>query len=285
MIDLAVICRAKSFEDTRLKLGWWSTPVPGLTWTLYPISDGATVDLHALAGRHQALVYEDWVWAGWPRGPHPLPVYAVIVDSNTSERRWDRYQARALFSDVLLIDQDDLRRFAHLDRPAYRWSYGVNPQVFYPRPKLKDVALYVARTDERNALASHLDAFMAQRPYSYARGNGMPCEVYAQRLGEARIVIHYPTAPQCRSHRFFDALASGCCLLTAPVQPVLEDGFIDGEHFITWHSESELFDLIDSLLTSGDWERIARQGQQFVLARHTWKHRAAELLTILEHTL
>lgn len=280
-MNLAIVCRAKAFADTRMKLGWWSYPVPHLEWTFYPCADGDVVSLDDLARQHDAVIYEDWVWIQW-EGRRTIPVLAVMVDSNTSDRRRERYRERARQADVLLVDQDDLWAFSGLGRPVYRWSYGVNEQVFFPRPKRTDVAYHVARTAERGALGTWLDRFMATRSYSYAAGGGMPCEVYAQRIGQARLLVHKSSAPQCRSHRFFDALASGCCLLTDPIQQVVEDGFVPGAHFVEYASHEALGQHLDTLMISGAWQAIADAGYAFVLAHHTWAHRAAALVSILQ---
>jgi len=280
-MNVGVICRAKGFEDTRMKLGWWSYPVDGLEWTFYPVKDSECVDLAKLSAPHDVLVYEDWAWPHL-HGVASVPVLAVVVDSNTSERRFRMYHERVKVADAILLDQEDLRRFADLGRPVYRWSYGVNEHVFYPRPKITDVGYHVARTPERGEFATELLHWVRGTGYSYAMGGGMACEEYAVKVGEAKILIHLATHPQCRSHRFFDALASGCCLLSNHVKPVREDGFQIRRHFMEWATLGELATQIEHLLRTGLWETIAQEGRQFVLENHTWKHRASEFISIVE---
>ena len=280
-MNVAVVCRRKAFDEDRQKHGWWSYPVPDFTWTFYPVSDGEAVDRDALAAQgHQAIFWEDWAWNTWTGSA--LPVMAHIVDSNTSPRRRQTYLARARQADVILVDQDHLNVFGDLNRPVYRWAYGVNEHIFCPREKRIDVAYHVARTTERAALGGWLEGFCNQHGYSLTIGGGRTIEQYAALLGQARIVVHRSSAPQCRSHRFFDALASRCCLLSDPIQGVPEDGLRAGTHYLTYESPEALGEQLDALLRDGVWAQTAAVGYQFVLARHTWANRAALLHSILE---
>lgn len=283
-MNVAVVCRAKSFAETRRKQGWWSYPVPDLEWTCYPVQDGERLTRADFERQgHDLVVWEDWCWPIW-EGRSGIPIYAVVVDSNTSSRRRKLYLERAKAADVLLIDQDRLDVFGKLGKPVFRWQYAVNEQVFAPSQKQIDVAYHVARTDERAALAEPLAAFCREREYSLTMGGGMTIDQYAARLAAARICVHKATWPQCRSHRFFDALAAGCCLLTDPVQPVAEDGFIPGRHFMEWDGLADLTRQVALLLDSGQWNVIAQAGQGWVLRHHTWRTRASELMTIIERT-
>lgn len=282
MMHAAVVCRLKGFDELRQKLGWWSYDVPDLTWDFIPVDDGDVVDKDDLAREHDLIIWEDWCWPTW-KGISCIPVYAVMVDSNTSARRRKMYQGRAKQATALLVDQDDLATFEGASIPAYRWSYGVNEQVFAPRQKEVDVAYHVVATPERGALQDYLQAWLKDHPtISASFGDNLTIDQYAARLGTARIAVHKRTHPQCRSHRYFDALASGCCLLAERGQDVVEDGFIPGRHYLEWTSPTELVGQIADLLESGRWWSIAEAGRAFVLARHTWAHRAAQLVRILE---
>lgn len=282
MSNVAVVCRAKAYGETRQKMGWWSYPVPDLDWTFYPVEDGQPVNKNKLAKHgHDLIVWEDWCWNTW-EGSSAIPVYAVIVDSNTSTRRRKRYLERAKQADVLLVDQDKLAPFAALGKPVYRWQYAVNEQVFCPREKTIDAAYHVARTAARSDLHDPLAAYCRAQGHSLTTGGGMTIDQYANRLGAARVVIHKSTFEQCRSHRFFDALASGACLLTDRVWSVSEDGFVPGKHFVEWETPAGMHAAITELLESGRWYQVAQAGYGFVMARHTWARRAAELVQIIE---
>jgi len=281
-MNVAVVCRKKGFDEARKKLGWFSYPVPDLEWAFYPVEDGQAVSKRQFAkAGHDAIVWEDWCAPAWQHDS-AIPIYAVIVDSNTSPRRRRLYLDRAKAADVLLIDQDKLTPFAALGKPTYRWQYAVNEQVFAPQPKSIDVAYHVARTDARRALIAPLQALCQDRGYALTLGGKLTIYQLANRYGAARIVVHKSTFEQCRSHRFFDALAAGSCLLTDRVWAVPEDGFISGRHFVEWKTPAGLLQTITDLLESGRWYAVAQAGQAWVLAHHTWRTRAAEFVRTTE---
>jgi hypothetical protein len=282
MTHVAVVCRQKAFSETRAKIGLWSYDVPDLTWDFYPVEDGQVVDKNMLAREHDCIFWEDWCWPTW-EGASSIPVYAWIVDSNTSARRRKNYVARARQADVVLVDQDQLKHFNDLGKPVFRWQYAVNEQVFAPMPKSVDVAYHVARTDGRAALQEYLLAWLRDHPTINATfGGNFTIAQYVARLGAARIVVHKRTHEQCRSHRYFDALAAGCCLLADRGWSVNEDGFRPGVHYLEWDTPTELVGQIEQLLDTGEWLRYANMGQAFVLSHHTWARRAAELVHIME---
>ncbi len=282
MITLAVVCRRKAFEETRLKLGWWSYGVRGLDWFFVAVEDGQPLSRSALARQGaQAIVWEDWSYPQWAHDAN-IPLFAVIVDSNTSKRRRANYLKRAGEADALLIDQDGLDRFMDTGKPAHRWQYAVNERVFCPRQKLVDVAYHVERTPARAALAEELRTWARGTALTYTDGGGRAIAQYAQLIGQARVVIHKATHPQCRSHRFFDALASGACLLSDVRASVPEDGFEAGKHYLLYGDTKDLIEKTEHLLASGEWLRYAERGREYVLAHHTWAHRAAEFADILQ---
>jgi len=285
MISVAVVCRAKGFDETRLKLGWWSHGVPDLDWAFYPAIDGQVINKDRLAAQgHDLIVWEDWVWNTW-EGTSSIPIYAVMVDSNTSPRRRRNYIARAKQADVILVDQDHLKTFRGMGKPVYRWSYGVNPAVFRAQDKTVDVAYHVQHTDDRSKLHDYLRGWTQNNSqWRVTMGGNMTIAQYAVRIGQARIVVHKRTHEQCRSHRFFDALAAGCCLLTDRGWSVNEDGFRPGHHFLEWNDYRDLTEMIERLLETNEWTKYANVGQAFVLSRHTWAHRAAEFIRIVEDT-
>ena len=280
--SIAVVCRKRGFTEIRQKQGWFSYPVPDFEWGFFPAEDDQVIcrDQFANAG-YDLIFWEDWVRCTWV-GDAPIPIYAAIVDSNTSPRRRKLYRERVQDADVLLIDQDKLSSFNGLKKPTFRWQYAVNENVFTPHPKTVDAGYHVAKTDARGALGQVLRQHSQDTGYSLTMGGGMTISQYAARLGAARIIVHKPTFKQCRSHRYFDALASGACLLTERVWSVNEDAFLPGVHFAEWSSEDDLCEQINELLTTGLWQRIADAGRDHVLRFHTWQTRAQELIGIIE---
>ena len=117
--------------------------------------------------------------------------------------------------------------------PARRWAYGVNERIWSePESKPVDVAYHVARTKEREHLALWLGDFMADHPeFRYSHHFSLDMPAYIQSIRQAKLVVHIPTWPQCRTHRIFDALAAGSCLLSSELPNITGDGFIPGQPF------------------------------------------------------
>ena len=83
--------------------------------------------------------------------------------------------------------------------------------------------------------------------------------------------------------RVFEALCSGSMLMTdeAPASG-LDELFENGKHLVVY-SDDNLLDLIQHYLDHPqERERIAGQGRQEVIGRHTYDHRAKRMLEILD---
>jgi hypothetical protein len=82
--------------------------------------------------------------------------------------------------------------------------------------------------------------------------------------------------------RIFEALCSGRLLLTNMVPNGLEELFTDKKHLVIYHSINELIELAQYYLDHPvEREAIARNGQQEVLANHTYQHRAEQILSTI----
>ncbi|MFM2074260.1 MAG: hypothetical protein RJB34_565 [Pseudomonadota bacterium] len=86
--------------------------------------------------------------------------------------------------------------------------------------------------------------------------------------------------------RYFEAMGAGAVLLTDHAQDNgTEELFIFGEHYLEYHDEQTLCSLIHGLLQ--DPERCSRIGdaaRQHVLAQHTYRHRADQLLDVIRQS-
>jgi 2-polyprenyl-3-methyl-5-hydroxy-6-metoxy-1,4-benzoquinol methylase len=87
--------------------------------------------------------------------------------------------------------------------------------------------------------------------------------------------------------RVFEAMATGSLLVTdeAPGSG-LTDLFEDGKHLVLYRSEAELYERVAHYLRN-DLERegIAAAGRKEVLRRHTYEHRAREMIEVIEPLL
>ncbi len=88
--------------------------------------------------------------------------------------------------------------------------------------------------------------------------------------------------------RVFEALASGSLLVTdaLPKESGLYDLFVPDEHFLTYTNEHKLLEQVHWALDFADErERIATNGQEEVLSKHTYCHRMATLLNAIKTRL
>ena len=96
-------------------------------------------------------------------------------------------------------------------------------------------------------------------------------------FNESRVVFNNALKDDLNM-RVFEALACGSLLVTDRAEGSgLDEFFRDGEHLVIYE-DSNLIETIQQCLENQELrEKIARQGHERVLARHTYAHRAAEL--------
>ncbi|MDI6810218.1 MAG: glycosyltransferase [archaeon] len=79
--------------------------------------------------------------------------------------------------------------------------------------------------------------------------------------------------------RVFEVMSSGTMLLTDKIDNGIEELFINKKHFVTYENEKELDELIQYYLKNEEErEKIAREGQKEVHEKHTYEHRAEQIL-------
>ncbi len=111
-------------------------------------------------------------------------------------------------------------------------------------------------------------------------GGYMANEDLPTACSSARIMLglhSVDTSLTMMSMRTFEILGSRGFYLTQWT-PAIENYFINHHHLVWTRSAEETIDLVNFYLARPDLrERIARQGQEEVYARHTYQHRAAEI--------
>ena len=138
--------------------GWWSYAVPEFSWDERSIdAEGFRVNLAGIEREYDLAVLDDWTFGIFDN--RKLPLAYVIVDSARSDKQFKRNAEQAVYSDLILVDSDELAKFRSLNRPVRRFAHAVNEQLFYPRPKEYDVAFRRA--------ASELSAYDLQADGGY----------------------------------------------------------------------------------------------------------------------
>jgi len=101
----------------------------------------------------------------------------------------------------------------------------------------------------------------------------------AYKMSQSKVGVNY-SVNRDLNMRVFETMGTKTCLLTDSI-PDLNDLFENGKHLVTFNSIDEAVDKMRDLL-SNDEKRIsiANAGYQEVLNKHTYRHRAEEILKV-----
>ncbi len=82
--------------------------------------------------------------------------------------------------------------------------------------------------------------------------------------------------------RCFEVMASGALLITPQPTELSELGFVAGTHYVTFQTETEMYELVQYYLNNQDErETIAQAARNLVMAKHTYDARVQTILEIL----
>jgi hypothetical protein len=107
----------------------------------------------------------------------------------------------------------------------------------------------------------------------------------AEVYGRSRIVVNVSRAefPQEANMRCYEAMAAGALLITGMPTELTEWGFREGEHFIGWHSEGEIPDLVDRFLQRQELRlAIGRAGQEQTLKEFTYQRCIERMIDVFK---
>ena len=108
-------------------------------------------------------------------------------------------------------------------------------------------------------------------------------KVYAQHISEGRCALNWLRG-DIVNMRVFEVMACGTPLINSRHLDMDTWGFVEGQHYLG-------FDCVDEMLYQIGWvqenpvkaEIMAQNARQFVLATHTYYHRALEIFNANEH--
>jgi spore maturation protein CgeB len=262
--------------------GPFSYEVPEFAVTHVEVVKGFTLDRSKLAREHDVIVYEDGKLYGEFVGQANIPICYIVTDSTLSQEHYEHRLWQAEQVDLILVDWDRLERFERLGKPVRRLSYCVNDRLFYDygEPKTVDLAMHASPSPELQELHEQLLDFCRQRGYTYASGRRRG-EDYARAFNRTKLVVDLARNPITRNHRAFDVMSSRACLLTSPLPEVGDEIRTAGSDYREWSSRTQLFALIDGLISDGRWWDIANHAYRVTHSVHTWTIRARQLRRIL----
>jgi hypothetical protein len=232
--------------------------------------------------------------------PVPVAYYCLYPTINKSTYR-DRVRRAREDADLVLLEHDDLARWQGVGRPVARCAYSVDETRYHslPGPRLYDVGFYCVwgYSPERVALDAWLGDFCARKGWRYGTTAGQFVEHYPQLLAQTKVVVHLNRTPATRPPRIFDASACGAAVLASRMPEVTGEAWQPDVHYAAfdepeayYHAErwprvvpysdaacSELAAWLERLIDGDEWAAMAQRAQRYVLQRHTWRVRAAEL--------
>jgi len=238
-----------------------------------------------LAKAYDIIVYEDTKLFIEFGGKGAIPILYHIVDSTLSEGHYQNRLKECEQIDVILVEQDDLKRFTHLGKPTWRFNGCINDRIFhdYGLEKTVDVSFYnksfhkdAPGAWERVTMRKQLAEFCAGKGLTYACEHQEWIE-YAKNFNRSKMTVNLCRKRGTRPYRTMDALGAKTCLLTDWI-PIWEgDGRQAGMHYLVYENITDLKEIILKLLASGGWKDVSEVGYELVQAKHTWAQRAHEL--------
>jgi hypothetical protein len=193
----------------------------------------------------------------------------------------EHFSAIRLFDHVFVSSKDAVERLKRLGSTDTRWlPHGFDATLQYDQrlDRSLDVGFLGAthlRTHEKRrvllkALAARYKINDHTKP---AFGNEM-YRVYNQ----CKMVVNLTNLGGFNM-RNFETMASGAMLLTDTEMGGMDDLFQERTHFVRFSGAEDLFRKIDYYLAHpGEREAIARAGQAEVIAKHSYGHRAREVI-------
>ncbi|CCD99974.1 glycosyltransferase [Bradyrhizobium sp. STM 3809] len=129
-------------------------------------------------------------------------------------------------------------------------------------------------------------ALAAMRQAGIRYGGWLPAHRAPQAFAQARVTVHVPRAPYARSLpgiptiRMFETMACGIPIVSAPWDDV--ESLFPDDTYLRAADGPDMREALRLLLSASDFAAdIAARARSAVLARHTCRHRAQELLHIV----
>jgi spore maturation protein CgeB len=129
------------------------------------------------------------------------------------------------------------------------------------------------------------DALAAMRQAGISYGGWLPAHRAPQAFATARVTVHVPRKPYARSLpgiptiRMFEAMACGIPVVSAPWNDI--EALFPERTYLRVTNGAEMREALRTLLSDPDFaSSVAATARAAVLARHTCRHRAQELLQI-----
>jgi glycosyltransferase involved in cell wall biosynthesis len=207
----------------------------------------------------------------------PMPKLAYLIDTHVAPE--PRIEIARNFDCVFLAQVAQVELFRNAGIAHCYWlPLACWPPLhdIPPQERIYDVAYVGSLNPQEHGRRMSLLNEIARRFPNCKMGRAWP-ETMATIYAQSKIVVNIAYNRDVNM-RVFEALASGALLITDEAEG-LDTLFQDGAHLVVYHRDEDVFDLIEEYLADPEArQRIARNGQAYVLAQHTYRHRIAKLL-------
>jgi spore maturation protein CgeB len=285
---------------------------PNMRSRLY---DERDVDVEALAGHVDLVVVHEWsppaLVAALGRAPVPALFHDTHHRSVTAPEQMRRYDLSG-YAGVLAFGKavaDVYRARSWHDR-VFTWHEAADAALFRPLPgepsadiawignwgddeRANELQEFLLGPAERLALDGTVygvryprQALTALRRSGLAYGGWLPNHRVPEVFARHRVTVHVPRRPYVEqlpgipTIRVFEALACGIPLVCSPWDDT-EHLFSPGEDYLVARDGSEMTECLWSVLADPALACALREhGRRTILARHTCRHRAEELVAI-----
>ena len=240
-------------------------------------------------GKIPDVIVHEIAAPGLPHGLDTVPIPTACLDIDTFG--WTRFRLRwaMLFDYVFTWHPSYVSRFQEAGHPrVFALPHAVDAGLFgefiVDTERFYDIGFVgnrgLPQYRQRDRVISKLASRFRTNDFKQWYNKEEMAEVY--RRSRISVNVSRSEFPQEANMRCYEAMAGGALLMTEIPTELTEWGFREGEHFIGWHSEEEIPDLVNQFLCRKEQRlAIARAGQERTLKDFTYQRCVESMVQIL----
>jgi len=245
--------------------------------------EGSTEEiLHGMGGFHPdwLLFVETGIWFEMPiLDDAPFPKACYLIDTHLFPS--DHLEIARRFDVVFLAQKAYVDLFREkLSRPVFWLPLAADPSIHRPCPTREFFDIGICGSKSGGRSSNQRSRRLARLELHYSVGQKRVfLEDMAAFLSQCRLLFNSAVSRDLNM-RVFESLAIGKCLLTDDASGLL-DLFTPDQDLILYE-EADLIEKVRFLLDHPEVrERVAENGKNKVLSRHTYRHRARSVVRVL----